>query len=124
MELALRPDVRIPDAGAAAEIRRLILNVPPRTAKSTIATICFPCWVWTTEPGHCFLAASYARDLSNEHTVMRRQLIASAWYQAFWGDHFALSEGPDTKAQFDNDQRGQMIATSVAPPSPARAETR
>jgi len=26
------------------KLTRLIINVPPRTAKSTIATICFPCF--------------------------------------------------------------------------------
>jgi hypothetical protein len=36
------------------KIKRLIINVPPRTAKSTIATICFPCWVWAHDPAHSF----------------------------------------------------------------------
>jgi predicted phage terminase large subunit-like protein len=95
------------------KLRRLIINVPPRTAKSTITTILFPCWVWTTEPGHCFLCASYAAGLSSEHSVARRQLLGSAWFQALWGGRFKIGDGQDLKTQFDNDHRGQMIATSV-----------
>ena len=46
---------------------RLIINIPPRTLKSTLVTIFFPCWVWITEPEHRFLTASYSLDLSTEH---------------------------------------------------------
>jgi len=37
---------------------RLIINIPPRTLKSTLVTVIFPSWVWTTEPEHNFLTAS------------------------------------------------------------------
>jgi len=97
----------------ARKVRRLIINVPPRTAKSTIATICFPCWTWTCDPGHGFLCASYSKDLSTEHSIARRLLLGSEWYQERWGRRFRIGEGQDLKTQFDNDHRGQMIATSV-----------
>lgn len=95
------------------KVRRLIINVPPRTAKSTIATICFPCWVWTTQPQHCFLCASYSKDLSTEHSLARRNLINSEWYQHRWEKGFRLASDQNQKSQFDNTSRGQMIATSV-----------
>jgi predicted phage terminase large subunit-like protein len=96
------------------KLTRLIINVPPRTGKSTIATICFPCWTWATDPKHGFLCASYSGALSTEHSVARRNLILSAWYRSLWGDRFRLAEDQNLKTQFDNDHRGQMIATSVA----------
>jgi predicted phage terminase large subunit-like protein len=94
-------------------LTRLILNVPPRTAKSTIATICFPCWVWSTNPGHNFLSASYSLDLSTEHSVMRRNLLQSGWYRRMWGDKFRLAGDRNQVGQFMNDRGGQMIASSV-----------
>jgi predicted phage terminase large subunit-like protein len=95
------------------KLRRLILNVPPRTAKSTIATICFPCWTWLTEPSHAFLCASYSNSLSTDHSVARRNLILSPWYQELWGNKFSLSEDRNLTTQFSNDRMGQMIATST-----------
>lgn len=92
---------------------RLIVNVPPRTAKTTIATICFPCWIWASNPGHNFLSASYSLDLSTEHSIMRRNLLQSGWYRRMWGDKFGLAGDRNQVGQFMNDQRGQMIATSV-----------
>jgi hypothetical protein len=37
------------------QLRRVIINIPPRTLKSTLLTIHFPAWVWVTEPEHNFL---------------------------------------------------------------------
>jgi hypothetical protein len=95
------------------KITRLIINVPPRTAKSTIATICFPCWVWASDPSQNFLSASYSLDLSTEHSVIRRSLLQSGWYRRMWGDKVRLAGDRNQVAQFMNDRRGQMIATSI-----------
>lgn len=97
----------------ARKLKRLILNVPPRTAKSTIATICFPCWVWTTEPWHAFLCASYSNSLSTDHSVARRNLIMSPWYQSLWAERFQLASDRNLATQFMNNRMGQMIATST-----------
>jgi hypothetical protein len=34
-------------AVAHGEIRRLLVNFPPRASKTTVASICFPAWLWT-----------------------------------------------------------------------------
>src|SRR5215469_12858063 len=92
---------------------RLIMNIPPRTLKSTLVTIVFPVWVWLTEPQHSFLMASYALDLSVEHSVLRRNLLQSRWFQRLWSDRIQLAGDRNQVGQFMNDRRGQMIATSV-----------
>lgn len=94
-------------------LTRVIANVPPRTAKTTIATICFPCWVWASDPSQNFLSASYSLDLSTEHSVVRRSLLQSGWYRRMWGHKFSLSSDRNQVGQFMNDRRGQMIATSI-----------
>src|SRR5438874_4818056 len=55
---------------------RLIINIPPRTLKSTLVRVVYPSWVWLTEPEHNFLTASYSLDLSTEHSVTRRSLLS------------------------------------------------
>ncbi len=94
-------------------LRKLIINVPPRTLKSTLVTIIYPVWVWLTEPGHHFLMASYSQDLSGEHSILRRNLLQDEWVRELWGDVFQLSGGRNQVAQFMNNRGGQMIATSV-----------
>jgi predicted phage terminase large subunit-like protein len=92
---------------------RLIINIPPRTLKSTLVTIFFPCWVWLTEPEHNFLTASYSLDLSTEHSVTRRSLLQSLWFQRLFSDRFSLSGDRNQVGQYFNNKRGGMIATSV-----------
>jgi predicted phage terminase large subunit-like protein len=92
---------------------RLIVNVPPRTLKSTLITITYPVWVWLTEPDHNFMTASYSLELSTEHSLMRRKLLQSEWFQRLWGDSLQMSADCNQAAQFMNDRGGQMIATSV-----------
>jgi predicted phage terminase large subunit-like protein len=94
-------------------VLRLIINIPPRTLKSTLVTIAFPLWVWLTEPTHNFLTASYSLDLSAEHSVFRRNLLQSAWFQRLWGERFHLAGDRNQVSQFMNNKRGLMIATSV-----------
>src|ERR1035441_2430252 len=94
-------------------LRRLIINIPPRTLKSTLVTVFFPSWVWITEPEHRFLTASYSLDLSTEHSVTRRSLLQSPWFQRLFGDRFHLAGDRNQVAQYSNDRRGHMIATSV-----------
>src|SRR2546422_1795448 len=94
-------------------LRRLIINIPPRTLKSTLVTVLFPAWVWITEPEHNFLTASYSLDLSSEHSVVRRSLLQSAWYQRLFGDRFQLAGDRNQVAQYANNRRGQMVASSV-----------
>jgi hypothetical protein len=95
------------------KLLRLIVNVPPRTLKSTLITILFPVWVWTTEPGHDFMTASYSLDLSTEHSATRRMLLQSPWFRRRWGDRLQLTGDRNQVGQFMNDKRGQMIATNI-----------
>ena len=100
------------EAVYAGQIRRLIINQPPRTLKSTLITKIFPCWVWTKNPSLRMMFCSYAATLSEEHSVDRRTLIQSAWYQAHWPE-VKLSRDQNVKMQFSNTARGMMTATSI-----------
>jgi predicted phage terminase large subunit-like protein len=95
------------------KVLRMILNVPPRTAKTTVVSLCFPCWCWASDPEIAFLCASHSMDLSVEHNVLRRNLLLSSWYQGLWGDRFHLASDRNLVTEFVNDHRGGMIATSV-----------
>jgi predicted phage terminase large subunit-like protein len=45
--------------------------------------------------------------------VQCRRLIESPWYQARWGDRFALTSDQNTKGRFDNNHSGYRLSTSV-----------
>lgn len=102
------------------DIKRLIINIPPRHGKSTITSVAFPAWTWaqperspTSGPGVQFLMASYANQLVLRDSVKCRRLIESPWYQSLWGDRFSLNSDQNTKSRFSNDQGGERLITSV-----------
>jgi predicted phage terminase large subunit-like protein len=107
-------------AVAKGDIRRLCINVPPRTSKSSMVSVSFPAWVWAQSnisalsgPHVQFLFASYAQTLSIRDSVKTRRLIESPFYQRNWGHKFSITSDQNTKVRFDNNQGGYRLATSV-----------
>ncbi len=104
------------------EIRRLIINIPPRMGKSSLCSVALPAWCWaqrkqtpTSGPGTRFLHASYSYPLSIRDSRTCRQLIQSEWYQQHWGDRFSLRADQNAKVRFSNDKGGERLVTSVGP---------
>lgn len=100
-------------AVSMGQIKRLIINVPPRYMKSIQISVCFPAWTWAKEPQHRFLCASYAQNLSTKHSIDTRALIESDWYQKGWGSKFQLSSDQNQKMEFENTARGHRKATAL-----------
>jgi predicted phage terminase large subunit-like protein len=98
---------------ADKKVKRLIINIPPRTLKSILVTVMFPVWVWTRTPQASFACASYSAALSTEHSVKRRTLVESDWFKRLWGDRLWLAKDQNEKTKFKNNFQAQMIATSV-----------
>ena len=94
-------------------IRNLILNVPPRSLKSSIAAVLFPAWAWIHWPHLRFMFISYSHTLSTRDSRRCRQVIESDWYQQRWGRKFKLAPDSNTLIRFDNSQGGFRYAVSV-----------
>src|ERR1700679_4342321 len=50
------------------EIRRLIINMPPRSLKSIMASVAFPAFVLGHDPSRRIICVSYSGDLSRKHS--------------------------------------------------------
>lgn len=101
------------EAVTSGDIRRLLINIPPRHSKSTIVSVMFPAWEWLTTPEEKYLCASYSGNLSIRDNLKTRRLIQSPWYQERWGHLFSLAGDQNAKQRFENNQTGYRIATSV-----------
>lgn len=98
---------------ATGDIRFLLVNMPPRTSKSLITSVFYPCWEWVSDPTLQFLTASYSLQLSTRDTVRSRRLIESPWYQERWGDRFRFAFDERTKRLYSNDRNGRRIALAT-----------
>jgi len=108
------------EAVVRGEIRNLLINVPPRTSKSSITSVAFPAWVWAQRdigplsgPQVQFLFASYSHSISMRDSVKTRRMVESPWYQERWGDRFDLTGDQNTKVRFETSKGGYRLATST-----------
>ena len=92
-------------------IKRLIINLPPRSGKSLLTSVLWPAWVWIKHPASRWLFASYSASLSGKHSSDRRTVITAPWYQRRWP--IQLLNDQNQKTEFVNTARGHMLATSL-----------
>lgn len=93
-------------------IRNLLINIPPRHAKSLIVDVFWPAWLWTLEPHLRFLSASYAAGLATRDSVKCRRLVESPWYRERW-PNVRMLDDQNQKTRFDLAAGGYRLATSV-----------
>ena len=93
------------------KLRRLVINVPPRSLKSLAASIAFPAWVLGHNPAAQLLCVSYAQDLSDKFARECRSVMTSDWYKRT----FATRLSPQKQAveEFVTTANGYRLATSV-----------
>lgn len=108
------------EAITKGDIKRLLINFPPRCGKTLVASVAWPMWVWARQhdsflsgPQVRFLCGSYNNDLSLKIATASRRLLESPWFQHYWGDKVILTADQNAKNRFDNTAGGSRIATSV-----------
>lgn len=106
------------EAVTRGQLKRLLINVPFRTAKSSLVSVAWPAWVWLQDPdrlpgagpGHQWLCGSYAEKLAIRDSLKMRRLVTAPVYQAAWGSRFRLTGDQNQKVRFQNDKNGYRIA--------------
>lgn len=101
------------EAVTIGQIKRLIINIPPRHMKSLLVSVLWPTWTWTHQPHSRWLLASYVASLSIRDSVKRRSILESQWYRDRWGDKVELAKDQNQKTEFQNARLGHMIVSSV-----------
>lgn len=101
------------EAVTHGKIKRLLVNMPPRFAKSSIISVLWPVWSWLYNPSHKWLCASFALSLAIRDNRKCRLLIQSAWFQQRYGRLFRLADDQKAKILFENTAKGFRQAVSV-----------
>ena len=65
------------DAVRRGEIKRLIINLPPRHLKSHCVSVAFVAWMLGHDPSKHIICASYGQDLADEMAALTRNSCAS-----------------------------------------------
>ena len=98
------------------EVERLMVLMPPGSAKSTYASMLFPAWYLSRHPDHAIIAASHTAELAERFGRRVRNLIA---------EHAALlgvQLSPDNQAagRWETTQHGEYFAAGILGPITGR----
>lgn len=93
-------------------IKRLIVNLPPRSLKSQAVSASFVAWLLGHDPSTQIICASYGQDLADKHARDTRSLITSGFFRGLFPGTILA---PDRTAvnDFVTTAQGVRMATSV-----------
>ncbi len=91
---------------------RCIINLPPRSLKSFIVSVVLPAWILGHKPDAKIITIAYSDELSKQHMLLFRQIMASAWYKELFPET-AISEWKDTDSELLTTANGYRICVSV-----------
>ncbi len=109
------------EAVSRGEIRRLLINIPPRFCKTLLVSVAWPAWLWAQKPDPefplmgpqvRFLCLSYGDQLATDTATTMRRLVTSEWYQKRWGDRVKMASDTSGKGKFDTTAGGTRISSS------------
>lgn len=104
------------EAVTRGQIKKIVINVPPRTSKSTLGSVNWQPWEWIQQgsggSGHIygamtnFMYVSAAERTATRDALKSRQIIESEWFQKNWGDRFSFLPDQNQKTSVKNNKGG------------------
>ena len=94
------------------KVKRLIVNLPPRSLKSIVVSVAFTAWLLGNDPSAQIICVSYGQDLADKLARDCRSLMTSAFYRRLFPDT-RLSPDKQSVHDFLTTAHGGRMATSV-----------
>ena len=96
---------------ARGEITRLMLFLPPGSAKSTYASVLFPPWWMGNHPSLPVIAASHSKELAERFGRRVRNIVGSPTFRDTFG--FGLSGDSGAAGRWETARGGEYFAVGV-----------
>ena len=94
----------------SGEIKRLIINIPPRYGKTELALKSFIAWSLAKNPASKFIHLSYSDDLALDNSSQTKEYIESEAFQSLW--QMELKKDAQGKKKWFNKDGGGVYATA------------
>ncbi len=94
------------------DIKRLIINMPPRSLKSVSISVAWPAWLLAKKPESRIMVASYSQILSTKLSLDTRFVMNSDWYNEIF-PATRIHPKQNQKNKFLTTKYGFRFATSV-----------
>jgi Uncharacterized protein conserved in bacteria len=106
------------EAVMAGQIKRLIINISPRTMKTLLTGVYFPAYWWLKKPHLKFIYCSYTFDIAKECSEQFRRLVKDDYYKLVQNTIEDLVEDPieltrDTENVIYNNYQGKRYTIGI-----------
>lgn len=92
------------------DIKRLIINIPPRNLKSHCVSICFPAFILGHNPSERIVSISYSQELASRNARKTRQLMETNFYKSVFNTRIG---DKNTEDYVETTKNGFRISTSI-----------
>ena len=99
------------DKVAKGETKRLVINLPPRHLKTSLAAIYLPTWVLAHDPSAKIMVVTNNDKLAEYITYHIRRILQSPWFRKVFKTRLAGDRAQ--VGDFATTQGGEVFATSV-----------
>lgn len=99
------------EAVAAGYCDKLMVCMPPGSAKSTYSSVIFPAWALGREPGKNVIAASHTMELAERFGRRVRNLVMSPQHRTVFGS--TIAQDSQAAGRWETDRGGEYYATGV-----------
>ena len=97
---------------ASGELKRLIVNMPPRHTKSEFASYLFPAWIMGRQPNRKIIQATHTAELAVGFGRKVKNLIDSDVYREVFPD-LQLAKDAKASGRWSTDKGGEYYAVGV-----------
>ena len=100
------------ERGRCGEIKRLIINLPPRSLKSQLINVAFTAWTLAKSPKKKIISVSYSAELADEFARDTKRIMTSDWYKMLFPKSQIANE-QSSATDFKTHSHGGRFTTSV-----------
>ena len=103
----------------AGRTKRLLITCPPRSLKSSVASVCAPAWALGRNPKLRLVCVSHTADLAVKHHDDCRRVMASPYYRHLFAGA-TIARDKNTEVEFRTTLGGGRYSISVGGPLTGR----
>ena len=94
------------------QVRRLVINMPPRSLKSIAASVALPAYILGHDPTRRIICVSYSTELAHKHSNDFRAVLDAGWYRDLF-PQTRIGLYKNRESEIELTRRGYRLATSI-----------
>lgn len=96
---------------SAGEIKRLMINLPPRSMKTILVSVAYSAWVLGHDPSRRIMRVAYSMEVAQAQAVLFNRLVSSDWYRRVFPSCRPVV--PNRQLEWKTTAGGYRLATSI-----------